>query len=243
MKENKYDDITFFNKYSKMDRSIKGLQGAGEWHEFKKMFPDLKEKTMLDIGCGFGWHCKYAVENGATQVVGIDLSKKMLERARIQNNDSKIEYIQCAIEDYTYPRNTFDIVISSLTLHYIESFDFVCQKVYQTLKKDGYFIFSVEHPIFTANGKEEWEYQTDGSIKCWPIDYYFEERVIHSNFLGEEVIKYHKTISSYINILLQNGFTLKKLIEPQPEEKMIEMNVAMKEELRRPMMLLISAQK
>ncbi len=243
MKENKYDDITFFNKYSRMDRSIKGLQGAGEWHEFKKMFPDLKEKIMLDIGCGFGWHCKYAVENGATQVVGIDLSEKMLERARIQNNDSKIEYIQCAIEDYTYPRNTFDIVISSLTLHYIESFDFVCQKVYQTLKKDGYFIFSVEHPIFTANGKEEWEYQTDGSIKCWPIDDYFQERMIHSNFLGEEVIKYHRTISSYINILLQNGFTLKKLIEPQPEEKMIEMNIAMKEELRRPMMLLISAQK
>lgn len=243
MKENKYDDKTFFDKYSKMDRSIKGLQGAGEWHEFKKMFPNLKDKTVLDIGCGFGWHCKYAVENGATRVVGIDLSKKMIQRATTQNNDSKIEYIQCAIEDYTYPENTFDIVISSLTLHYIESFDLVCKKVFYTLKKEGDFIFSVEHPIFTANGKEEWEYQADGSIKHWPVDHYFDERIIRSNFLGEEVIKYHKTITHFVNTLIQNGFVIKKLVEPQPERKMLEVNQSMRDELRRPMMLLISAQK
>lgn len=243
MKENKYDDIAFFDKYSKMDRSIKGLQGAGEWHEFKKMFPTLEDKTVLDIGCGFGWHCKYAAENGATHVVGIDLSKKMIEQAISQNNDSKIEYIQCAIEDYAYPENTFDVVISSLTLHYIESFDFVCQKVFHTLKKDGYFIFSIEHPIFTANGNEEWEYQVDGSIKHWPIDNYFEERIINSNFLGENVTKYHKTMTHFINTLLQNGFTLKKLVEPKPEEEMLELNKSMKDELRRPMMLLISAKK
>lgn len=243
MKENKYDDNVFFSKYSQMERSVKGLQGAGEWHELKKMFPDLKDKTLLDIGCGFGWHCKYAIQNGATHVIGIDLSKKMIEKAMMQNNDSKIEYRQCAIEDYEYPENTFDIVISSLTLHYIESFDFVCKKVFQTLKNNGHFIFSVEHPIFTSNGTQEWEYNEDGSIKHWPVDHYFDERIIHSNFLGEEVIKYHKTLTHFINTLIENNFTIKKLVEPQPEKKMLEENESMCDELRRPMMLLISAQK
>lgn len=54
MKENKYDDKIFFEKYSQMDRSKKGLAGAGEWHELKKMLPDFKEKRVLDLGCGFG---------------------------------------------------------------------------------------------------------------------------------------------------------------------------------------------
>lgn len=44
MKQNKYDDDKFFNKYSKMERSINGLAGAGEWHTFRKMLPNFKGK-------------------------------------------------------------------------------------------------------------------------------------------------------------------------------------------------------
>lgn len=41
MKNNKYDDKVFFNKYSKIARSVYGLQGAGEWQTFKNMLPNL----------------------------------------------------------------------------------------------------------------------------------------------------------------------------------------------------------
>ena len=66
MKENKYDDERFFSQYSQMSRSVQGLRGAGEWHELKKMLPDFNGKRVLDLGCGFGWHCRYAIERGAT---------------------------------------------------------------------------------------------------------------------------------------------------------------------------------
>ena len=69
MKENKYDNENFFIKYSQMERSKKGLQGAGEWHELKKILPDFQDKTVLDLGCGYGWHCKYAIDNGAKYVL------------------------------------------------------------------------------------------------------------------------------------------------------------------------------
>lgn len=245
MKElnNEYDNPVFFDKYSKMDRSVKGLQGAGEWHELKKLIPDLKEKTVLDIGCGFGWHCKYAVEQGAKKVVGIDISKNMIEKAKEINADVKIEYIVSSIEDYEYPKNTFDIVISSLALHYIESFDEVCNQVKNTLKDNGTFIFSVEHPIFTANGEEEWIYNKEGKIEHWPIDNYFIERKIESNFLGETVEKYHKTLTTFINTLINDGFVINQLVEPKPEETMLQTIPEMKDELRRPMMLIISATK
>lgn len=92
MRENKYDDQVFFEKYSLMARSQKGLAGAGEWHELKKLLPDFRDKRMLDLGCGYGWHCKYASDHGAAYVLGTDISKRMLDTARTQNPGSCIEY-------------------------------------------------------------------------------------------------------------------------------------------------------
>ena len=54
MIENKYDDETFFAKYSAFPRSVHGLKAAGEWHELKKLLPDFAEKRVLDLGCDFG---------------------------------------------------------------------------------------------------------------------------------------------------------------------------------------------
>ena len=79
MKENKYDDDIFFQKYSQMSRSQQGLAGAGEWETLRKLLPDFKDKRVLDLGCGYGWHCIYAMEHGASSVVGVDISHKMLE--------------------------------------------------------------------------------------------------------------------------------------------------------------------
>ena len=52
--ENTYDRKEFFEKYSQMERSVKGLEGAGEWHELQKLLPDFSGKRVLDLGCGFG---------------------------------------------------------------------------------------------------------------------------------------------------------------------------------------------
>lgn len=57
MKENKYDDDVFFNKYKEMNRSVQGLEGAGEWSQLKQLLPDFEGKRVLDLGCGYGWLC------------------------------------------------------------------------------------------------------------------------------------------------------------------------------------------
>lgn len=243
MKENKYDDNNFFSQYSKMTRSVEGLKGAGEWHILQKMLPDFTGKRVLDLGCGFGWHCIYAVEHGAAFVTGIDISEKMLEEARKRNSSPLIEYKCMAIEDFNFQPNSYDIVISSLTFHYLESFDNICCKINTALTIGGYFVFSVEHPIFTAYGNQDWYYDQIGNRIHWPVDQYFIEGKRTAIFLGEEITKYHKTLTTYINGLLQNGFEICELIEPQPDSTMLESIPGMKDELRRPMMLLISARK
>ena len=70
---NEYDNEKFFEEYAKMSRSKEGLKAAGEWHQLKPLFPSLEGKSVLDLGCGYGWHCKFAEEQGATKILGIDL--------------------------------------------------------------------------------------------------------------------------------------------------------------------------
>lgn len=243
MKENKYDEERFFRKYSQMPRSQKGLEGAGEWHALEKMLPDCCGKRVLDLGCGYGWHCRYAIEHGAVSCTGIDLSEKMLHQAQKQNGSLWTNYRCMAIEDFEFEPDTFDVVISSLAFHYLESFDDICEKVHRCLTPGGTFVFSVEHPVFTAHGPQEWILNKNGRPMHWPVDKYFTEGKRRASFLGSKVTKFHKTLTTYVNGLIRAGFTITGLVEPRPDATMLDTVPGMKNELRRPMMLIVSAAK
>ena len=237
---NIYDDRRFFEKYSQMSRSRLGLEGAGEWRTLERMLPDFSGKRVLDLGCGFGWHCVYAARHGAVRVLGLDRSENMLRRAREQTRETAVEYRQMELEEYEYPEGAFDVVLSSLALHYVKDFSDVCQKAARTLVRGGDFVFSIEHPVFTAYGEQEWMYGPAGEILCWPVDRYFEEGERDAVFLGERVKKQHHTLTTLVRGLLESGFQITDLAEPQPPEEMIDLP-GMADELRRPMMLLICA--
>ena len=242
MKENKYDDLKFFQKYGQMNRSQNGLDGAGEWRELKKLLPDFTGKTVLDLGCGYGWHCRYAAAHGAVHVLGTDISQRMLETAQERNSGPYIEYRRAAMEDLDFPAGSFDVVLSSLAFHYVRDFEPLVQNISCWLKPGGAFVFSVEHPVFTAYGSQDWYYDGNGTILHFPVDNYYLEGRRDAFFLGEQVTKYHRTLTTYLDTLVQNGFRLLRVVEPQPPEDMMELP-GMKDELRRPMMLLVSAEK
>ncbi|MCI9605332.1 MAG: class I SAM-dependent methyltransferase [Oscillospiraceae bacterium] len=242
MKENRYDDPLFFDKYGQMTRSREGLSGAGEWRELERLLPDFAGKRVLDLGCGYGWHCKYAAGHGAVSVLGTDLSQKMLDAAREKNPHPAIEYRQGAMEDLDFPAGGFDVVISSLAFHYVADFPALVRNISRWLAPGGDFVFSVEHPVFTAQGPQDWVYTPDGAIDHFPVDNYYFEGKRDAVFLGEHVIKYHRTVTTYVESLLREGFTLRHLVEPAPPEEMRHLP-GMADEMRRPMMLLLSAHK
>lgn len=243
MKENKYDDAEFFEKYARMDRSRAGLAAAGEWHAFKSMLPDFSEKRVLDLGCGYGWHCRYAVDHGAASAVGVDLSERMIADARARNDSPHIQYVRSAIEDVVFPDESFDVVLSSLALHYVAQFSEVCAKVWRCLAWGGFFAFSVEHPIFTAAGNQQWHCAADGTFMHWPVDRYFEEGARSALFLGETVVKYHRTLGTMLGEVMDAGFRLGGVVEPTPDPALMDSVPGMRDELRRPMMLLVAAEK
>ena len=242
MKENRYDDERFFEKYSRMLRSEKGLAGAGEWHELEKLLPDFAQKRVLDLGCGYGWHCRYAAEHGAAAVLGTDISRKMLAAARQRNSAPVIEYRRAAMEDLRCPDGSFDLVLSSLAFHYVRDFAPLVRRIFGWLCPGGSFVFSVEHPVFTAEGSQNWVLDENGRILHFPVDNYYLEGPRRAVFLGETVTKYHRTLTTYLGTLLENGFALTHVIEPQPPQEMMDLP-GMRDELRRPMMLLVSAVK
>ncbi len=240
--KSEYDNELFFKEYAKMARSQSGLEAAGEWHQLKPLFPPLTGKKVLDLGCGYGWHCKFAAEQGAEEIMGIDLSARMLDEAKRRNADERIAYRLCGIEEYEYPEETWDCVVSNLALHYIEDLDSVFQNVHQTLKSGGTFLFNIEHPTFTAGVGQDWIYDENGAPKYWPVDNYYIPGERKTSFLGCEVKKQHHTLTQILMGLLNNGFELKAVEEAMPPETMMDIP-GMKDELRRPMMLLVKAVK
>lgn len=243
MKENSYDKEEFFEEYSRFPRSVQGLSAAGEWHELKKLLPDFRGKRVLDIGCGFGWHCIYAAEQGASYVLGTDISEKMLAAAREKTRFQNVEYRRLAMEDLDFPPESFDAVLSSLAFHYTPDFGDICRRVASCLRPGGEFVFSAEHPVFTAYGTQDWSYDGQGNIDHWPVDRYFQEGKRDAVFLGQPITKYHKTLTTYLNTLLLTGFSIEGIVEPQPDPKLLDSVPGMRDELRRPMMLLVSAKK
>jgi SAM-dependent methyltransferase len=243
MKQNIYDDIDFFENYGKMPRSVDGLNSAGEWHVLKNMLPDFQDKNVLDLGCGYGWHCIYAKEQGAKNVIGIDLSKKMIDKAKENSKELSIEYYQMPVENIEFKNEQFDIVFSSLTFHYIQDLEVVFRKINKFLKKGGSFVFSMEHPVFTSKAEQDWFKDEKGNLLHWPVDNYQDEGVRQTNFLGHKVIKYHRTVASILNSVIDSGFAIKQISEPKPSEEIIEKYPMMKDELRRPIFIMVSAGK
>ena len=206
------------------------------------MMPDFTDKEVLDLGCGYGWHCAYGVQKGAAKVLGIDLSEKMLSQAEKINRHEKITYKRAAMEELEFPDHSFDIVLSSLAFHYIKDFPVLAEKISRWLRPEGTFLFSVEPPVFTAYGSKEWYHNEKGEILHFPVDNYYYEGKREAVFLGEKVTKYHRTLATYVNTLLKTGFILESLVEPAPPENMLDLP-GMKDEMRRPMMLLVRAKK
>lgn len=242
MAQNIYDNDDFFAGYGKLDRSLRGLDGAPEWPALRALVPDLKCKRVVDLGCGFGWFCRWAAEQGAESVRGVDLSENMLARARASTTDSRVSYERGDLETFTLPRNAFDLVYSSLTIHYLTDLDALFGNVQQALVEGGSFVFSVEHPLFTAPSKPSWVTDEHGR-STWPLDDYLAEGPRITNWLAPGVVKQHHTMSSYVNALLRAGFGLAHLAEWAPTDAQIAEHPDWAVERHRPPFMLVAARR
>jgi SAM-dependent methyltransferase len=166
----------------------------------------------------------------------------MLARAAAATKDTAIVYRRADLENVELPRGAFDLVYSSLTLHYIENLEGLLAGVHAALALGGHFVFSAEHPIYTAPLRPEWLVDADGR-KSWPVDHYLEEGRRIRNWLAPGVIKQHRTLGTYVNLLIRLGFRLAHLEEWRPSDEQITAQPSLDEERHRPMFFLLAARR
>ncbi|OLY74816.1 SAM-dependent methyltransferase [Pseudomonas sp. ATCC PTA-122608] len=240
MTQNIYDTEVFFEGYSKMGRSVEGLAGAPEWPALQAMLPPMSGSKVVDLGCGYGWFSRWAQEQGAEQVLGLDVSQKMLARAKEMTASSAITYGIADLEKLDLPDAAFDLAYSSLAFHYIVDLKGLFARIHQALVPGGRLVFSIEHPIFMAPRQPGWLIDEQGR-KSWPVDSYQIEGPRVTNWLADGVIKQHRTVGTLLTLLIQAGFTLTHVDEWGPSEDDLKARPALAEELERPMMLLVAA--
>jgi SAM-dependent methyltransferase len=242
MTQNIYDNPEFFAGYSRLARSVEGLAGAPEWPALRALIPNLRGRKIVDLGCGFGWFCRWAREPGAAEVRGADVSERMLERARAMTSDAAITYARANLERLDLREASFDLAYSSLALHYLDDLAGLLAKVHRALVPGAHLIFSVEHPIYTAPTHPGWSVDADGR-KTWPIDAYQREGRRTTDWLAMGVVKQHRTIGTYLNLLIRLGFAISHVEDWGPTDEQIAARPELAEERERPMILLVAARR
>jgi SAM-dependent methyltransferase len=242
MTQNIYDNEEFFANYSRLRRSVTGLDGAPEWPALHALLPDVRGRRVLDLGCGFGWFCRWVRQQGAAHVVGIDISEKMLARARAATEDSLIAYVRADMENVALSARSLDLVYSSLALHYVEDLSRLLSQVYRALVPGGSLVFSVEHPIFSATVWSEWLLDPTGR-KLWPVDRYLDEGRRSTDWLAKGVIKQHRTLATCLNMLIRLGFLIRHVEEWGPTAEQVAAEPSWADERHRPPFLLVAARR
>jgi SAM-dependent methyltransferase len=242
MAQNIYDKPEFFAGYSQLSRSVHGLDGAPEWPAIRALLPDLEGRRVVDLGCGFGWFARWARNDGAVHVLGLDLSRNMIARAKADTEDPKIEYQIADLDHLELPEASFDFAYSSLAFHYVVDFERLVGTVHRALLPASHFVFTIEHPIYMAPTRPGWSVDGEGR-KTWPVDRYSIEGPRKTDWLAKGVVKQHRTMGTTLNSLIGAGFTIRHVQEWSPSADQVAANPDLAEELERPMMLLVAAQR
>ena len=138
-----FNEEAVVEDYKTVRNKTESYNNLIEQPAMKLLLPDLKNKSVLDMGCGFGINCIDFLRRGAVKITGIDISEKMLDFAKAENSDVNIKYIKLGMERINELDSKFDFVYSSLAIHYIADFE--------KLIKDIYAISNIPPVIFFYN--------------------------------------------------------------------------------------------
>ena len=244
-KQNIFDNKQFFEGYKLIRERDNNLNRLLEQPAMARLLPDVQEKSVLDLGCGYGHNCMAFVSMGADRVVGVDISEKMLEVARTESTHDKIEYINMSMTDVNTLEDKFDLIYSSLAFHYIEDVEALAKNIYSKLNPGGCLLFSQEHPIVTStiDGKGHFNYDEDGNRVSYTFSNYNQNGKREINWIIDGVIKYHRTLGNIITTLAKAGFIIDTVEEPLPEPWAVEIFPEIVKEYLKPNFLIIKAYK
>ncbi|KOP68626.1 ubiquinone biosynthesis methyltransferase UbiE [Bacillus sp. FJAT-18019] len=191
------------------ERHVDSQSGHNAFYErpaMLSMLPsDLGQMTVLDAGCAAGWYTEQFIHRGA-QVTAIDLSPAMIEACKRRVGNKATVFACDMNEKLPFDNEKFDLIVSSLTLHYIEDWTPTFREFQRVLKREGSLIFSVHHPFMDVKHFDRHDYfarelltETWNKPEAGPV----------------EVTFYRRPIQEIINVT-SSWFNIEQIVEPQP---------------------------
>jgi len=178
-----------------------------------RLLGNLKGKKVLEIGCG-GAQCGIAMAKQGAKVTGIDISEEQLKfaKALAEKNKVRIKLIQGSFQDLgKIGANSHDIAFSAFAFHYSPDLGKLFRQTNRILKKNGLFVFSLDHPFSrTADSK---------TLKLKNSYFKTGKWVETFNDPTKKFIMYTHTISELYNSLVESGFLVEKIIEPDSRKR------------------------
>lgn len=218
-----HEDIGSYNAYNKYYERPAML----------KLLPrEIKGLKVLDAGCAAGWYTQYFLDQGAL-TTAVDISAKMVEATKRRTKGRAEVLCLDLAKPLPFASQSFDVICSSLTLHYLEDWQQTFYELARILKPNGTFIFSVHHPIMDINlTKANNYFQTELLTEQWKR----WEKMIDVQF-------YRRSLAQIINVTIDH-FILEQLIEPTPTQEFQELYPeSYQRMLQRPNFLIVKAKK
>ncbi|WP_099361439.1 class I SAM-dependent methyltransferase [Fredinandcohnia onubensis] len=235
-----YDHEDFFSNYMKRRGRKDSPNNAIESPIIYELIGDFQNKSILDLGCGDASFGKDLLSQGASYYTGVEGSEQMVAAAKLNLKSENGTIYHENLETYSFPSNHFDIVASRFAIHYISDIRSLFQNVYRALKKNGKFVFSVQHPLTTSSFISKQEGDKRGN---WVVDDYFLEGERKEPWIDQIVVKYHRTIEQYFRALTETGFRIDDLREGAPRREHFSNDDEYKRRQRIPVVLIFSCRK
>jgi SAM-dependent methyltransferase len=226
---NQYD--TFAESYADaVDETV--VNALYERPAMLELLGDVAGAQVLDLGAGNGWYAQQLVQCGAT-VTGVDGSGELVRLARERVSDGA-SFVHADIERPLefLDGAQFDVVLSALTLHYVDDLAAVFAEARRVLAHDGVFVFSMPHPLY------DFELSPSG-------DYFAAEHVSYMLMLQgrpQRVAYVRRPLGTVFEALTESGFRVDRFVELRPTEDAVREHPQLAEQVgRKPMFFAIRA--
>ena len=197
---------------------------------FISMLPKVQGLSVLDAGCGTGWCSEVLLAQNA-EVTAFDLNQEFVSRTRSRlGAQARVLQANLAEPLEFAEAEVFDLVVSSLVMHYIQDWQPVLREFYRVLSPGGQLVFSTHHPF------------TDWTM--FERDDYFELALLEDTWDVGTVRFFRRSLSAMSRDLEATGFVIEKILEPRPEEVLKEIDRDLYQRLNQsPWRIMIRARK
>ena len=198
---------------------------------FMAMLPDVAGLSGLDLGCGEGHNTRLLARAGA-RMTALDIAPSFLKHARqTETVDPRgIQYTQGSGVALPFSQSSFDFVTAFMSLMDMPETPRVLAEIYRVLRPGGFLQFSITHPcsntlvrrkVKNAAGEDVaielagYFQQMDGDIETWTFGSAPAE--VRDRWQPFQVPRYTRTLSQWINLLIDAGFVIGRIGEPEPD--------------------------